>query len=74
MKTYSIKELFDLISDCAYKKDLVEKSGVSNDKMTRLLDPNNKGRVSDLIDVLDSFGCQLCASRDGKIYPIESGS
>ena len=71
MKSHSIKEVFNLVSNDAYKKVLVEKSGVSNDKMTRLLDPNNGGRVKDLIDVLNSFGCDLCVSHSGQVIPIK---
>lgn len=71
MKDHTIKELLNLVSDSAYKKDIVEKSGVSNDKLTRLLDPANGGRVSDLAEVLESFGCKLCASHNGKVVPIK---
>ena len=73
MKSHSIKEVFEMISDNAFKKTLVEKSGVSNDKMTRLLDPNNGGKVTDLIDVLKSFNCTLCVSHDGKVIPVKVG-
>lgn len=63
-----------MVSNEAYKKDLVEKSGVSNDKMTRLLDPNNGGRLSDLIEVLNSFGADLCVAHNGEVLPIKLGS
>ena len=73
MKSITVKELFDLISEQAYKKDIVNKSKVSNDRMTRLLDPLNGGKVADLAAVLKSYGWELTASKDGKVIPIKVG-
>jgi hypothetical protein len=69
---YTLKEVFNFISDEAYKKDLVENSGVSNDRLTRLMDPKNGGRVADLIDVLEVYGFKLSATRDGLVMPIKA--
>ena len=73
MKTHTVKELLDIITDKAYKKTLVEKSGVSNDKMTRLSDERNGGRLVDLIEVLNAFDCQLQVSHNGNVYPVKVG-
>ena len=71
MRSYSVKEIFDIISDGAYKKDMVEITGVSNDKLTRLLDPNNGGKLFDLIQALNSFGCGLNVTHGGEVMPVK---
>lgn len=50
-----------------FKKDIVEVSGVSNDRLSRVVDMNNGGKVVDLIAVLNSLGYELAAAKDGGV-------
>ena len=50
-----------------FKKDVVKHTGVSNDRLTRTLDVNNGGTVADLVKVLNSYGYDLAAARDGGV-------
>ncbi len=71
MSGFTVKQIFEMISGGDLKKDLIEKSGVSYDRITRLLDENNGGKLVDLIQVLESFGCELTVTHDGNVLPVK---
>lgn len=75
-ETMSIRDAiykFACENDKPFKKDIVDISGVSNDRLSRVVDMSNGGKVVDLIAVLNSLGYELAATKKGGVTILTMG-